>query len=90
MMIGAARKTKRQIYAGKPYKYMVIGHWHSQMFLPGKGILAGGTVKGYDEYAFINNFEPEPPQQPLWIATPERGITWSTPVFVSDRKAEGW
>jgi hypothetical protein len=90
MMIGAARKTKRQLWAGKPYKYMVLGHWHSQMFLPGKGILAGGTVKGYDEYAYINNFEPEPPQQPLWIATPEKGISWSSAVFCGDRKAEGW
>jgi hypothetical protein len=94
MMIGAARKTKRQLYAGKPYKYMALGHWHTQMFLPGKGILAGGSLKGVDEYSFINNFEPEPPQQPLWIATPERGITFSAPVICGgrqkDRDEEGW
>lgn len=90
MMIGSARKTKRQLYAGKPYQYMVLGHWHTQMFLPSKGILAGGSVKGIDEYSFIGNFDPEPPQQPLWITTPERGITFSAPVMVGDRKAEGW
>jgi hypothetical protein len=43
-----------------------------------------------DEYSFQGNFDPEPPQQPLWIATPERGITFSAPIQVQDRRAEGW
>ena len=44
-----------------------------------------------DGYGSHNcNFEPEPAQQALWITTPERGITFSAPVFVQDRKAEGW
>lgn len=90
LLLGAHRKTRRQASAGKPYDYMCLGHFHQQMFLPGKGLLAGGSLKGMDEYAFVSNFEPEPPQQALWITTPERGITFSAPVFVSNRKDEGW
>jgi hypothetical protein len=90
MMIGQARKTKRQQAAGRPYDYMVLGHWHSQMFLPGKGIIAGGSLKGTDEYSFLGNFEPEQAQQPLWLTTPERGITFSAPIQVQDRAREKW
>jgi hypothetical protein len=88
LLLGAHRKTKRQAYAGRPYDYMVLGHWHQTM--AHKGLIVGGALKGYDEYAYIGNFDPEPPQQPLWITTPERGITFSAPVQVCDRAAEGW
>lgn len=88
LLLGAHRKTKRQAMAGRPYDYMVLGHWHQT--LAHKGLIVGGALKGYDEYAYVSNFEPETPQQPLWITTPERGITFSAPVQVCDRKEEGW
>ena len=47
-------------------------------------------VKGYDEYASVENFPFEVPQQALWINVPEKGILWQTPILVEDRKAEGW
>jgi hypothetical protein len=90
LMLGTHRKTRRQAAAGKPYDLMVMGHWHQSIFLPARGLLVGGCLKGYDEYAYVSNFEPEPPQQALWITTPERGVTFQAPVFVQDRKSEGW
>jgi len=90
LMLGSHRKTRRQTAAGKPYDVMVMGHWHQNISLPSKGLLVGGCLKGYDEYAYVSNFEPEPPQQALWITTPEHGITFQAPVFVGDREAEGW
>ncbi len=90
LLLGSHRKTRRQAAAGKPYDLMVMGHWHQHIFLPSRGLIVGGCLKGYDEWAYVSNFEPEPPQQALWITTPERGITFSAPVFVGDRKAEGW
>lgn len=30
------------------------------------------------------------PQCPLWLTTPERGITAYMPVHLLDRDAEGW
>jgi hypothetical protein len=90
LMLGTHRKTRRQAAAGRPYDIMLIGHWHQNIFLPSRGLLVGGCLKGYDEYAYVSNFEPEPPQQSLWITTPERGITFSAPVFVQDRRSEGW
>jgi predicted phosphodiesterase len=90
LMLGSHRKTRRQSAAGKPYDVMVMGHWHQNISLPSRGLLVGGCLKGYDEYAYVSNFEPEPPQQSLWITTPEHGITFQAPVFVGDREAEGW
>ncbi len=88
LMLGQARKSRRQQVVGHPYDYMVVGHWHQHMAV--KGIICGGAMKGYDEYAYVNNFDFEAPTQPLWITTPERGITFTAAVQVSDRKREKW
>jgi hypothetical protein len=90
LLLGTHRKTRRQAAAGRPYDQMVMGHWHQYLSLPSRGLIVGPCLKGYDEYAYVSNFEPEPPQQALWVTTPEHGITFSAPVFVLDRKAEGW
>lgn len=90
LLIGAHRKTKRQAAIGNPFDVMVMGHFHTSLFLPSKGIIMGGSVVGYSEFAYLNNLMPEEPQCALWLTTPERGITVSTPVFVQDRSAEGW
>lgn len=90
LMLGSARKTRRETAAGRTYDYMVMGHWHQEMLLPEQGVLACPCMKGYDEYAYVCNFTPAPPKQALWITTPERGITFTAPVFVGDRAAEKW
>jgi UDP-2,3-diacylglucosamine pyrophosphatase LpxH len=90
LMLGAHRKTRRQSAAGKPYDVMVMGHFHHELSLPSQGLIVGPCLKGYDEYAYGNNFPPSPPAQALWITTPEHGPTFSAPVFVQDRKREGW
>lgn len=90
LLIGSHRKSKRQSAIGKPYDVLVMGHWHQTLWLPSKGLIMGGSVVGYSEYSYMSNFSPEPPQCSLWVTTPERGITLCSPVFVQDRKAEGW
>lgn len=90
LLLGAHRKTRRAATAGRPYDSLVMGHWHQALHYPSKGIIVSGCVVGYDEYAYVSNFEPEPPQCALWLTTPERGITVSAPVMVGDREAEGW
>jgi hypothetical protein len=55
-----------------------------------EGIGVHNSLKGQDEYAFIENFGFEQPQQACWIMTPEHGMTWTAPIFSQDRKAEGW
>lgn len=89
LMLGQHRKTMRQMYAGHPFDYLVMGHFH-QYFPPGKGLVVGGSLKGYDEYAYGHNLKPEPAQQAFWITSPEYGPTLGAPVHVQDRKAEGW
>lgn len=88
LMLGHARKSRRNQMAGNPYDYMVLGHWHTTMAV--KSLIVGGAMKGSDEYSYLGNFDHEPPQQPLWLTTPERGITFMAPIACMDRKAERW
>jgi hypothetical protein len=83
-----ARKRQRYAAVKMPYDLLVMGHWHQLTF--GPSWIVNGAMKGFDEYAFIQNFAYEPPSQALWLMTPEHGKTWTAPVYSEDRKAEGW
>ena len=69
--------------------YMVVGHFH-QYQPPSQGLVMGGSLKGYDEFAFGKRFFPEQAQQAFWVTSPEHGPTIAAPVHCQDRKAEGW
>jgi hypothetical protein len=83
-----ARKAQRYLATGENFSTMWCGHWHQ--LVQTSNLIVNGSLKGYDEYAAISNFQYEQPQQALAIITPERGITMQAPVFVQDRKREGW
>jgi len=83
-----ARKAQRYLATGQNFQTLWMGHWHQ--YLPSPGLIVNGSLKGTDEYAFINNFQHEPPQQAMAIITPEHGITIQTPIFVADRDNEIW
>lgn len=84
-----ARKAQRYLTTNQNFSTLWMGHWHQ--YLPTPYLIVNGSTKGYDEYAFINNFQFEPPQQALAIVAPKHGITFHAPVFCqADRKKEGW
>lgn len=82
------KKQKRQAAVKLPYDYIDIGHWHQLFFLQ-RGMI-NGCMSGYDEYAFLNNFGFEVPQQGMYLMTPEHGRTFTAPIFCQDPVAEGW
>ena len=90
LSLGAHRKSRRQMIAQMPMETMVIGHLHQLINIP--GVIMGGTMKGYDEYAFGLNLAPDPngAGQAMWVTTPERAQTIWMPIYLQDRKAEGW
>lgn len=79
-------KAKKQ--ANDHFDWLVCGHWHT--YVHSSGLIVNGALKGYDEFAAGNGFIFEPPQQAMWICTPERGVTWPVELFCQDRKKEGW
>lgn len=83
-----ARKRARQEAVQQGYDLLIMGHWHQLVF--GPNFIVNGSLKGYDEYAFTENFGFEVPQQAAWLMTPEHGITWRAPILCQDRKKEGW
>ena len=90
LSLGSHRKGKRQSVAGMPMQTMVIGHMHQLINIP--GVIMGGCLKGYDEYAFGINAAPDPDgaSQAMWITSPERALVSWMPVYLQDREAEGW
>jgi hypothetical protein len=83
-----ARKAQRYLATGASFQTLWLGHWHQ--YLPSPSMVVNGSMKGYDEYAYVSNFSFEQPQQALAIVVPEKGITIQAPVFCMDRKKEGW
>jgi hypothetical protein len=83
---GDHRKRSRNSQIGMEYDTMLIGHWHQLIQL--QRLIVNGSLKGYDEYAYSNNFGFEPPRQALWLTHPQHGITFSMPVQVERPKAQ--
>lgn len=79
---GDHKKRSRNGQIGMDYDTMLLGHWHQLLQL--RRLIVNGSLKGYCEYAYSNNFGFEPPQQALWITHPEHGITFSMPIAVSE------
>jgi hypothetical protein len=61
---------------------MLLGHFHQLIQL--ERVIVNGSLKGYDEYAWANNFAFERPRQALFITHPQHGITISMPVNLDD------
>lgn len=82
---GDHRKRGRNGQIGADYDVLLLGHWHQLIQL--QRLIVNGSLKGYDEYAFSNNFPYERARQALWITHPAHGITFSMPVNVDDNNA---
>lgn len=84
------RSKTRDVYmaAGKRIDTMWLGHWHQ--YIAGNGLIVNGSLKGYDEFARGKKFPFEPATQALAVMTPEHGLTWQSPIFVSNKQKEGW
>jgi hypothetical protein len=90
ILLGHARKLKRQQALGRPFDWLILGHWH-QLTL-GKGIIVNGSTVGYDEYAYKNNFSYEVPSQALFINHPTHDLTHWLPVYLEakQKQADEW
>lgn len=76
---GNHKKQSRNAQIDMAYDTLVMGHWHQEIFL--RKLIVNSSLKGYDEYAYNNNFGYEPPSQQLWVTHPSHGPTWHMPVF---------
>ena len=77
---GDHKKRSRNAQIDMEYDTMCIGHFHQ--YIHHGRVIVNGSLKGYDEYAYNNNFGFEAPQQALWLTHPTYGITYRMPVYV--------
>ena len=81
---GDQRTRSRDAQIDLGYDTQIIGHWHQYMHLT--RVIVNGSLKGYDEYANVEGFPFEEPQQALWLTHPRNGITYRMPVFVGEKQ----
>lgn len=77
---GDHKKRGRNSQVGQDYDTLVLGHFHTLTQM--QRVIMNGSLIGYNEYAYANNFGYEPPQQALWVTHPDHGITFSMPVHL--------
>lgn len=82
---GDHKKRSRNTQIDMEYDTMIMGHFHQ--YLHHGRVIANGSLKGYDEYAYVNNFGFEQPQQALWITNSKHGQTFRMPVFVGSQRS---
>jgi hypothetical protein len=82
---GDHKKRSRNAQVNMDYDTMICGHWHQYIHL--SRLIVNGSLKGYDEYAYVNNFPFEAPAQALWLTHPKYRTTYRMPVYV-DRQRE--
>lgn len=82
---GDHKKRSRNAQVDQKYDTMLLGHFHS--YIHHGRVIVNGSMKGYDEFAWSNNFSFEPPQQALWITHPVHGQTFRMPVFLGEKQA---
>ncbi len=79
---GDHKKRGRNSQVGQAYTTLLLGHFHQLMQT--QRVITNGSLIGYNEYAYSNNFSYEPPRQALWITNERHGITFQMPVLVED------
>lgn len=85
---GDSRKRQLAMASDNDYDVLLLGHFHQKKI--DNAVMVNGSTKGFDEYAYTNNFGFEKPQQLWWLVTPENGIMFPTGIVCQDRKAEKW
>jgi predicted MPP superfamily phosphohydrolase len=79
IMRGKHKKQQREITAKRMFDVLLLAHFHRRCFTD--DMIINGSVKGYDQFAFNNNFEYSPPNQNLWIMHQDEGIIFDTPIY---------
>lgn len=82
---GDHKKRSRNAQIDRSYDVLCAGHWHQYTHMT--RVIVNGSLKGYDEFAYIENFSFEGPQQALWITHPRHGITYRMPVYAEAKGA---
>lgn len=77
------KKQQRHVNSGlESFDYLVCGHFHRYGAV--SNVIVNGSLKGYDEWAFKQNFDYEPPIQALWTTHPQYGIISRIPVYADE------
>lgn len=83
---GDYKKRARNAQINQEYDTMIIGHFHQYVHL--SKLIINGSLIGYNEYAYINSFPFEAPQQALFLTHPKFGITYRMPVYAAKREVK--
>jgi hypothetical protein len=79
LMRGNQKKQQRNAAVDQSYDIMECGHWHQRITL--SHLIVNNSLKGYDEYAYANNFRFSRASQNLWTTHADHGVNWEMEVL---------
>lgn len=83
-LVAAARKKneRTRTMGGKSFDYMLCGHFHKYGTVD--NVIVNGSLKGYDEWVYKNNFSLEAPMQALWVTHPHERFLRHIPIYADE------
>lgn len=83
-LIEAARKKneRSRSMGNDTFDYMLCGHFHKYGAVG--NVIVNGSLKGYDEWVYKQNFSLEAPTQALWITHPHDRFLRHIPIFAEE------
>ena len=84
---GAIKTYTSESQIGRDFDVLLIGHYHQYRCIPEMGVIANGSLVGYNEYARLQlRARYERPIQALWLVHPKQGVTARWPIFLDERR----
>lgn len=87
IMKGHHKKKERETATRSPFDIMLLGHFHQLLDLG--NTVVNGSLKGYDEYAALNNFAFEEARQAYFLTDSKYGKTIFSPIHVRSSREPG-
>lgn len=79
MKVGGAERS-----VGRDFDILLLGHFHQELWLPAKGIVVGGTLKGFDEYSRRERYRFNPASQLMFFSHPKWGPIMPFTIHLQD------
>lgn len=84
IMRGRQKVGRMGASLGRDFDILVLGHFHTHIWLPGSGVIVNNCLIGYNEYARAQKYVATPPSQLLWFTHPKFGAINPIEVFLED------
>lgn len=85
---GAMKVGSSERSVGRDFDILLLSHFHQELWLPSKGIIVGGTLKGYDEYSRRERYRFNPASQLMFFVNRKFGPNMPLSIFLQEPQGQ--